>query len=242
MNPMLHRIATNLPKTRQELGWTQADLSKRTGISRPVIVAFERDPDKMTRTYALSIVLVVIIELNRRTDRLSALAKMLVESPLERQKVFVEIIAQGLTISRVKSATVRLIRHYGIFLEKSLRENPYMSKEQIAIMQKTTQEFRELRPIINSLIPADVSISLDDWHEYYGLLDHLEQNWEKPFEGMQLKPKFIDILPTMLTTVFEVISNDIVKTLLGSVRGLVHFEELLNHEDGETSSETGEDS
>lgn len=241
MNSMLTRMATNLPKTRQELGWTQADLAKRTGISRPVVVAVEKDPSKMTKTYALAIFMVVYMELTRRTDKLNALALSLTENPRNLPSVLKEMSEYGLTFPRLKSAIIRLIRHTGIFLERKLRDKSSMSEVEYEKIYLSAQKTRELRPIIKNMASSDRIVSLNNWHEYYEFIEFLEQNWDSLLDHKEFEhDKYINealrdmannrkLVISMVSTIFDVVANDMIKLLIGNVKDLSHFEFLLDH-------------
>lgn len=71
MNTYLLNFATQIPRIRQLLNWTQDDLARRTGISRSTIVAIENDPGKLLRYMAMAIFVAVSAELHTRKQTLA---------------------------------------------------------------------------------------------------------------------------------------------------------------------------
>ena len=74
MNPFLFNMATQLRELRELMNWKQEDLASAIGISRPSVIAIERDPSRLDKTVALAIFSVVAAELGERRDKLKALS------------------------------------------------------------------------------------------------------------------------------------------------------------------------
>jgi DNA-binding XRE family transcriptional regulator len=66
MNIFLLDFATKLPKIRELLKFTQDDLSKKAGISKPTLVGIENDPQRLTKAQALALFAVIASELEQR--------------------------------------------------------------------------------------------------------------------------------------------------------------------------------
>jgi DNA-binding XRE family transcriptional regulator len=66
MNRYLYKLGTQLGDIRKLLGWSQGELARRLGVSRPTILYIEKDPAKMSKTIALALVAVVIFEIGAR--------------------------------------------------------------------------------------------------------------------------------------------------------------------------------
>jgi len=69
MNTYLMEVAAQLPRLRSLLNWTQDDLARRVGISRPTLIAMEKDPERLTRPVAIAIFAVVQAEIRERGQR-----------------------------------------------------------------------------------------------------------------------------------------------------------------------------
>lgn len=67
MNQYIYKLGTQLGDIRKLLNWSQEDLAKKTGVSRPTILNIEKDPAKMSKTIALALVTVVVYEIGERT-------------------------------------------------------------------------------------------------------------------------------------------------------------------------------
>lgn len=66
MTPYLYTFAGNLPQIRERLGFSQADLAQKSGISKPTIVSIESDPRRLSKSQAMAFFLVIHTELDSR--------------------------------------------------------------------------------------------------------------------------------------------------------------------------------
>jgi DNA-binding XRE family transcriptional regulator len=89
MNTYLIHLGCQLVEIRRILNWTQDDLAKRVGVSRPVVVNIEKDPGKMTKNVALALFVAIKGEIQIRKSKLSAINFEL--SPTEIKKQIGEI-------------------------------------------------------------------------------------------------------------------------------------------------------
>lgn len=107
MNTYLFHLGCQLVEIRRLLNWTQDDLAKRVGVSRPVIVNIENDPEKMTKNIALAMFVNIKGELQIRKSKLSTID--FEQAPTEVKK---QIEQMGIT-----STTVRIIAPFvgGLF-------------------------------------------------------------------------------------------------------------------------------
>lgn len=66
MNHYIYKLGTQVGEIRKLLNWSQGDLARKMGVSRPTVLNIEKDPTKMSKTVALALVTVVIYEIGER--------------------------------------------------------------------------------------------------------------------------------------------------------------------------------
>ena len=74
MNTFLYKMAIHLRELRELMNWKQEDLAKHVGISRPSLIAIEKEGEKLDRTVALAIFSVVASEIAERREKLESLS------------------------------------------------------------------------------------------------------------------------------------------------------------------------
>lgn len=99
MEDSLIKIGSQLVEIRRLFDWKQEDLAKKIGISRPTIIGIEKDPSKMTRTVALALTMMILIEIERREEKLNELQFELWDDKKTRENLIKKISGTGLSAS-----------------------------------------------------------------------------------------------------------------------------------------------
>jgi O-acetyl-ADP-ribose deacetylase len=105
----LANLASKLPVLRGVLGWTQAELAKRIGISRANIVAIEQNPHKMSKTTALALYTAVFGELMQKREQYAALNFELWRRNETTDREYLLKQINGIAWGRKKGAAVLVI-------------------------------------------------------------------------------------------------------------------------------------
>lgn len=97
MNTFLYNMATHLRELRELMNWKQEDLAKHVGISRPSLIAIEKDPARLDKTVALAIFSVVASEIAERREKLESLSFLDWSQPDQQASLIGTLGAIGLT-------------------------------------------------------------------------------------------------------------------------------------------------
>ena len=97
MNTFLYKMAIHLRELRELMNWKQEDLAKHIGISRPSLIAIEKDGDKLDKTVALAIFSVVASEIAERREKLESLSFLDWTQPARQASLIAELGGLGLT-------------------------------------------------------------------------------------------------------------------------------------------------
>ena len=175
MSSVLFEFSKNLSAIRQELGWTQAELARRTGISRPAIVGYENGPKEMPRPYALAIYTVIVAEVGRRREKLQDLVAADWSDGQLRHQFIQDLAAQGLNCRTAQSCLLKLIRYYGIFLESQLYPNEIFLKPETDYIRPKLRNW-DFRLFMKALDLVQVkAIGIEDLHnnlDYWIMLEN----------------------------------------------------------------------
>ena len=175
MSSILFEFSKNLSSIRQELGWTQAEVARRTGISRPAIVGYENGPKEMPRPYALAIYAVIVTEVERRRENFQELVSADWNNDQLRPQVILKLAAQGLNCRTAQSCLLKLIRYYGIFLESQLYSGETFLKPDTDYLRTKLREW-DFKLFMKPLDLAQVkAIGMEDLHnnlDYWIMLEN----------------------------------------------------------------------
>ena len=98
MNTFLIHMATNLKELRELMNWKQEELAEAIEISRPSLIALERDPSRLNKTTALAIFNEVDAALADRRNKLKSVKfKLWGQSPKQQAAILSALAAIGLT-------------------------------------------------------------------------------------------------------------------------------------------------
>lgn len=105
----LANLASQLPAIRNILGWTQAELAKRIGISRANIVSIEQNPNKMSKTSALALYTAIFGELMQKRQQYASLNFELWRRNETTDREYLLKQINGIMWGRKKGAAVMVI-------------------------------------------------------------------------------------------------------------------------------------
>lgn len=88
MNPYLTKVGASVKPIRMLLDWTQAELSKHTGLSRSTIINIENEPWRMTRSSSIVFFSVILTEMTRRIQQLE---KYTTTEPIDWQELLQDL-------------------------------------------------------------------------------------------------------------------------------------------------------
>ena len=96
MNTYLIKIGTVLQEIRNIMNWSQVELSKKIGVSRPVLIKIQNDPSKMSKTIALAVFTATVGELLLKKQKIDNIDYSNWDIIEERIILIKEIIEAGI--------------------------------------------------------------------------------------------------------------------------------------------------
>jgi len=112
--------ASQTAEIRRLFNWTQDDLAKKLGVSRPTIVNMEKDPSKVTQPLVLALLLICLIELEERIKGLEEIDFDLWNTKDSRGTLLKQLDPWGLSNKTISSFISSLTTLSGAFSSGSL--------------------------------------------------------------------------------------------------------------------------
>lgn len=100
---LLFLRASQTAAIRRIFNWTQDDLAKKLGVSRPTIVNLEKDPFKVTQPLVLSLLFVCLVELEERIEGLDEIDFSLWDTKESRGTLLKKVELWGLSNKTISS-------------------------------------------------------------------------------------------------------------------------------------------
>ena len=203
MSSFLFEFSKNISSIRQDLGWTQAELARRTGISRPAIVGYENGPKEMPRPYALAIYTVIVNEVERRREKFQELVSADWNDDQLRPQFIQQLAAQGLNCRTAQTCLLKLIRHYGIFLESQLYSGETFLKPDTDYLRPKLRKWNFklfMKPLDLAQVKAigieDLHNNLEYWIMLEGASDTVVMSSKLPYHFTKMVEIIFDIYLT----------------------------------------------